>query len=253
MPGFVACRPESYHPFEDIALAHLQELGVRYVEIEVPAHDDIARVQADLQRYGLEASSLQGKLDVQRDDAAAQISQQMPAFEALGTKRMFLSVKAEDTPLDVVYRRLHAAGDVAQRHGVTLILETHPDLVTNAVVARQTFSAVAHPNVRMNFDTANVYFYNDGTTAVKELEPVLEFVGGVHLKDTDGGFHSWHFPALGEGVVDFPAVFRLLDSVGYDGPYTLEVEGIEGEEKTPDLARRRIADSVAYLRKIGRL
>ena len=112
---------------------------------------------------------------------------------------------------------------------------------------------VAHPIVRVNFDTANVYYYNRDVTAEDELLHVIDYVASVHLKDTDGGCESWHFPALGEGVVDFAACLERLKAVGYDGPYTLELEGIQGEDFTEELAKQRVEASVAYLKEIGLL
>ena len=73
----------------------------------------------------------------------------------------------------------------------------------------------------------------------------------LYLKDTDGGFESWHFPALGEGVVDFPACIQILEAAGFDGPLTLELEGIKGEAFTEQLAKDRVEASIAYLRQIG--
>ena len=64
-------------------------------------------------------------------------------------------------------------------------------------------------------------------------------------------FGAWHFPALGEGVVDFPACVKLLNRNEFSGPYTLELEGIEGEEMTPLLAKSRVEASLEYLRRIG--
>ncbi len=110
---------------------------------------------------------------------------------------------------------------------------------------------VAHPNVRVNWDTANVHYYNEGIDEIAELRKTLEFVGGVHLKDTNGGFHAWHFPVLGQGVVDYVAVFRILNEAGFHGPFTLELEGIEGVELDEEGSKAQVADSVAYLRRIG--
>ena len=67
---------------------------------------------------------------------------------------------------------------------------------------------VNHPNVRINFDTGNIYFYNQNTDVVAELRKIIDYVASVHLKETDGGYESWNFPALGKGVVDFPAVHQ---------------------------------------------
>lgn len=249
----IACRPHSYAPHVALAYEHLAALGIRHVEIEVPASEQLATTQAELQRHGLTASSLQGRCDLRRADVAMQIEAQMTAFQALGTRIMFVSVKAEDTPLDTVYGRLREAGEVAGAHGVTIVLETHPDLITNAGVARATMAGVGHPNVRINFDTANIYFYNHDVDVVAQLREVVEFVGAVHLKDTDGGYRNWHFPALGRGVVPFADVFELLDAAGFDGPCTLEIEGLEGETRTERLVCDRVAESVGYLRGLGRL
>ncbi len=252
-PSLIACRTASYAPFESLAHEHLARVGVRHVEIPVPAPERIDATRAALERHGLAASSLHGECDAARADIGEQVAAQMPAFAALGARLMFVSAQAGRTPLETVYDRLRQAGDVAGRHGVTIVVETHPDLATNGAIARQTMEAVRHPHVRVNFDTANVYYYNHDVDAVEELRRVVEFVAAVHLKDTDGGFQSWHFPALGRGVVDFPAIFAVLDEAGFDGPCTLEIEGLKGEARTEQMVCERIAESVEYLRRLGRM
>ena len=195
---------------------------------------------------------MHGECDLSRADIARQVADQMPAFAALGCSIMFVSARRGDLPPETAYARLREAGEVAAGHGVTIVLETHPDLITNADVALQTMRGVDHPHVRVNFDTANIYFYNRGVDGVAELRKIVPYVAAVHLKDTDGGYRHWHFPALGEGIVDFAGVFDVLDAAGFAGPCTLEIEGIEGEQKTAELVRRRIAQSVDYLRSLGR-
>lgn len=249
----IACRTASYAPFEALAYEHLAGVGVRHVEIPVPTSDSIDATRAELDRHGLSASSLHGECDVGRADVAAQVAAQMPAFAALGARYMFVSAQAGPVPLETVYDRLRQVGDVAADHDVTIVLETHPDLATNGVVARRTMEAVAHPRVRVNFDTANVYYYNREVDAVAELRRVVAFVASVHLKDTDGGYESWNFPALGRGVVDFPAIFAVLDEAGFAGPCTLEIEGLDGEARTERLVCDRIAESVGFLRRLGRM
>jgi inosose dehydratase len=251
--NIIACRTPSYAPFESLAYAHLAGLGIRYVEIPLPAADALEQERAALQRHGLMASSLHGECDVRRADTGAQIAAQIPILAALGTKILFVSVKAENTPLPTVYARLREAGEAAARHGVTIVLETHPDLITNAEVALATMRGVGHTNVRINYDTANIYFYNQDVDGVAELRRMAPYVGAVHLKDTDGGYRHWHFPAVGRGIVRFAEVFKILDGSGFAGPYTLEIEGIEGEPKTERLICDRVAESAGYLRGLGRL
>jgi inosose dehydratase len=86
-----------------------------------------------------------------------------------------------------------------------------------------------------------------------ELEKVKDLVRNVHVKDSRGGFEDWYFPAVGDGgAVDFGRVRAILDGVGYQGAYTIEIEGIGGEpEPGLEERQRRIARSVAHLRAQG--
>ncbi len=249
----ISCRTASYKGFADRAPAHLASLGIRYVEVIAPPPEDVDRLRDSLAEHGLKAATVHGQCDVSHAHCAEQVQAQLPVLDALGSQYLFVSCKAGDTPLDDVYGRLRAAGDVAATANVTIVMETHPDLVTNGDVALKTMQAVDHPNVRVNYDTANVYFYNEGADAVTELKKILAYVAAVHLKETNGAYRTWHFPALGRGIVDFPAIFRVLDNAGFTGPMTLEIEGIEGEPEDERTICDRIAESAGYLRALGRL
>lgn len=251
MKNPIACRLSSYGEFQDVAFEHLASLGVRHVELVVPPPAELPRVQRALAAHGLSASSLHGPCDVVRADVVDQVTSQLPAFQALDCRVYFASAKAGAEPLDRVHDRLRHIGDALAPHGIVLALETHPDLMTNADTALRTLRAVGHPNVRVNFDTANLYFYNHDIDAAAELRKLVHHVAAVHLKDTDGGYRHWHFPALGRGVVPFAEVFALLREHDFAGPLTLEIEGVEGETRTRALVQKRIAESVEFLRRHG--
>lgn len=236
-----------------VALEHIASLGLRHVEIVAPGPGELDATRAELGRLGLSASSVQAECDVSRADVARRIEQQLPILKALGAKYMFVSVKAGEVPLETAYGRLHEAGEAAAAQGVTIVMETHPDLITNAATALATMRGVNHPNVRVNYDTANIYYYNAGVDGVEELRRIVQYVASMHLKDTNGGYQTWNFPALGRGVVRFREVFDVLDRAGFTGPCTLEIEGIENEDRTERLVCDRIAESVGYLRGLGRL
>ena len=147
--------------------------------------------------------------------------------------------------------RLRRLADHARTRSVTVCMETHPPFGANADAAAATIGDVGSEGLRYNFDTANIYYYNDGADTVSELAKIVALVASVHLKDTDGGYHSPNFPELGRGVVDFPGVFELLGRHGFRGPYTMEVEGanVQGVDAAGRLAfLRRCMD---YLRSIG--
>ncbi len=142
-------------------------------------------------------------------------------------------------------------GDYASERGVCIALETHEGLTRNGKLARGLLDEVDHPAVGFNYDTGNIYFYNEGIDPAEDIKHVAERVIHVHLKDTRGGKNQWQFCALGEGRVNFPQVLAALDAAGYDGPYSLEIEGMEGEDLTREQHLERIVRSIEYLRKIG--
>jgi inosose dehydratase len=83
------------------------------------------------------------------------------------------------------------------------------------------------------------------------MKKILDYIEGVHLKDTNGIFNKWYFPTLGSGIVDFEKVRILLNNRRFYGPFTIEIEGIEGENLTLKQTLRRVEDSVDHLRDCG--
>jgi sugar phosphate isomerase/epimerase len=249
--NILACRPWSYGKYHQTAFAHLQKIGVQCVEIAVPKPNEIKKTLDELERYGLRATSLQGSFDVTDPQCAAKLKPQIASTVEMGAKILFLSVKRGELDKPAAYARLHEAGETGALYGVTIVMETHPDMITNADVAIETMRGVNHPNVRVNFDTANIYYYNQGVDGIAELKKGLEYVGAMHLKETNGTFNTWFFPAFGEGIVDFKEVFRLLNERKFYGPFTMEIEGVEGEDLNREQAEARVAKSVEHLRKLG--
>ncbi|MBN2448784.1 MAG: sugar phosphate isomerase/epimerase [Lentisphaeria bacterium] len=251
METIISCRTGVFGSVEN-ACRVLPTAGVRHAEVPPPRDGDYAalgRVAAD---HGITIASLATPLDLQSDTTVEAFLRVLDGAAQLGVGRTFVSAKAgADTPREQVVRRLQRLAEAAAQRGVTMCMETHPPLGTNGDTALRTLSEVDRPGLRFNFDTANIYYYNEGTDTVSELRKVAHLVGSVHIKDTDGGFRSGRFPPLGQGVVDFPGVFRLLGRVGFRGPYTLE---IEGNLVSPLDAAGRLAFLVScmeYLRRIG--
>lgn len=251
MKNILSCRPGSYGKYSSTAYEHLSKIGVKHVEIGVSSLEKAAETLAQLNGFGLSATSLQAPCNISDQNVAEQFRLQCQIASKLGAKVIFTSVHAGEMHRSLAYQRLRPVGDVAKEYGIVVAMETHPDMITNADVALQTMKGVNHPNIRVNFDTANIYYYNEGIDGVEELKKVIDYIGAIHLKDTNGKPKTWHFPALGEGIVNFKETFRLLNERGFYGPFTLEIEGIQGENLTLEQAQERVAKSVNYLREIG--
>lgn len=241
----------SYGKYQEAAWTHLPQIGVHYIFMPAPAPGEVDATRQKLKSHGLTPLVFRGSADLSKDTFVAELTPQLATCERMGVKYLFLSAKRGDAPKETAYARLRAAGEAARKYGVIIALETHPDLGTNGTVQVETMKAVHHPNIRVNFDTGNITFYNKDTTAVKELKKSIGCVATLELKDHSGAHETWEFPVLGGGSVDFPGVVALLREHGYAGPVTLEFEGTKGVELTQEQTLQAIADSVAYARSIG--
>lgn len=251
-PGLLACRFANYQEYESAAWTNLPSLGVTNVFMSVPAPDQVDAVIRRLKDHGLRPLVLRGDGDLSQTNGIDRLATQLATCERMGVRYLFLSVKRQGVDKEVIYDRLRQAGDIAARHHVTIALETHPDLCTNADLQRETMLRVHHPNVRINFDTGNIHFYNRDCDAAGELRKIIDYVATVEVKDHNGEFESWHFPALGKGIVKFPDVLAVLREHGYHGPITIEIEGIKGVHRNQAEVERDIAESVRYLHSITR-
>jgi L-ribulose-5-phosphate 3-epimerase len=92
---------------------------------------------------------------------------------------------------------------------------------------------------------------NDDVDPAEDIAEIADRVVHVHLKDTQGRKEEWKFCVLGEGRVKFPAILETLRKVGFKGPFSLEIEGISGEDLNREGHLERVRKSLNYLRGIG--
>jgi len=253
--NILSIRPGSFGKAAGRAYEEMQKIGLKYVEVCAGHPSKVPAEREKYEKFGIQAATISGRVDIQSEICAAKFEPHAVACQAAGADRMFVSVKADELDLRIAYARLYECGEVAKQYGVTICMETHPDLITNMEVALQTMKGVDHPNVRVNFDTANIYYYNEGIDGVEELKKILDYVEAVHLKETNGAPKTWYFPTFGDekGIVKWTETFGLLNGRGFHGPFTMEIEGCEGdaEKMEEDDYVKRVADSVEHLRGLG--
>lgn len=248
----LACRLSNYLEYQESAYTHLPALGIGHVFIHVPPAEQAETIQKQLARHGLKPVVMRGDADLSTETGLGRLAEQLRTCQKMEVKYLFLSVKRREATEQVIYERLRQAGEIAKQHGVIITLETHPEFGTNGDVQLKTMRRVNHPNVRINFDTGNIHYYNRGTDAPTELRKIIDYVATVEVKDHNGEFESWHFPALGRGKVNLAEVLRILREHGYAGPVTMEIEGIQGVRRNRREVEQDIADSAAYLRSLGK-
>src|SRR5262249_54853993 len=108
---------------------------------------------------------------------------------------------------------------------------------------------VARPNLRINFDPANLILYGSGEP-IPALRVLAPHVVSVHCKDGDwppagvpGALGSER--PLGKGAVGIPVFVKARRDMGFTGP-------VKVERECEDQTRRggEIADGVALLRSL---
>ncbi len=151
---------------------------------------------------------------------------------------------------DVIANLRELAGFAADC-GIRLALETHAGPTKNGKAARRFLDDVAHPNVGYNYDTGNIIYYNDDINPAEDIGEIARRVMHVHLKDTQGGKEEWKFCALGDGRVDFGKIVQALDAVDFRGPYSLEIEGLHGEDLNREACLQRLIKSLEHLKSVG--
>jgi L-ribulose-5-phosphate 3-epimerase len=132
--------------------------------------------------------------------------------------------------------------DYAATHGMTFCLETGQE---PAPMLLHFFHDVNRPNLRINFDPANMILYGSGEPA-PAFELLAGHVASVHAKDGDWPSAPLALGterALGQGSVNLPNFIATLKRCGYHG--TLHIEsGVHGEQQRWEY----LAGAASYLR-----
>jgi len=234
-----------------LALGRVKALGIPCVEINLGPDEDATAAKKLLADHGLRAATLTAPCPL-ADPTLCDIFEDYCAKAAtLGCSGIFTSVHAGKMPLEEAYALLRKIGDIGARNHVKIGMETHPDLCENGTKGAASMAAVAHPWVGINYDTANVYYYNEGINTVEEVAKEAQYVVSVHLKDTMGGYHDGNFPDFGKGVVDFAGVFGVLNGIGFTGPFTMELEGAGTTSSDAAEQEAHVRACVEHLRGLG--
>ena len=128
-------------------------------------------------------------------------------------------------------------------NGQFLLFETGQE---TPVTMLRCFETVGCDNLGINLDTANVILYGKANP-VDALEVFGKYVRNLHAKDgcwPTNGRELGKETAIGQGKVNFKALFAKLHELGYDSWVTIERE-IEGGQQLTDILAGR-----AYLQAI---
>jgi sugar phosphate isomerase/epimerase len=126
--------------------------------------------------------------------------------------------------------------DHAAANGQTFALETGQE---PAKVLLEFFNDTARPNLRINFDPANMILYGSGDP-IEALDILARHVVSVHAKDGDWppagvpGALGTEQP-LGQGSVGMERFIAKLKQIGYTNPVNIEREVPDHAQRLADI------------------
>ncbi|MFH6603870.1 sugar phosphate isomerase/epimerase family protein [Maribacter algicola] len=177
-----------------------------------------------------------------------------------GQRRPDLSI---DEGVGLAKECIEACLPLAERYGITLILENHykddfweyPEFAQKMDVFCQLVNSIEHQNFGVNYDPSNTFLA--GEDPLELLYRVSDRVVTMHASDrylTEGTIEDLRkeeggsigyakrlsHGEIGKGLNDYDAIFKELKRVGFDGWVSIE-DGVDGMEQ--------LERSVAFLRK----
>lgn len=152
--------------------------------------------------------------------------------------------------------------DVFEQEDVYFGLEVHPtEIAFDIASAQSAIDAVkGHPRFGFNYDPSHLGY--QGVDYVGFIRTFRDRIFHVHMKDaywsctpTRAGVFGghlewghpdryWDFRSLGRGSIDFEAIMRALNEIGYDGPLSVEWEDAKMDRE------HGATEAAAFVRKV---
>jgi inosose dehydratase len=257
----------------EVALDELAALGIRHVEpasvdkiFQHLVEEDFCDTRAAWLRNALAARrlaclSLSVHMDLTGPDAVDRFHRRLAFARNVGA-RCVNSIAGPAGKLEEFRKNIAAVADRARDLGVMIALENHGDLLDREQQVLDFIRELNHPAVRVNYDTGNAWYYSKGhINPVAELAMLAPVVAHVHVKTPKivDGLLRW--VALGDGILDLPALARVLKAqlpgvpVSYELSPRQRSREFEPRWRTPEVPplaeiRGMIRQSLQVLEKV---
>jgi sugar phosphate isomerase/epimerase len=261
MKNILACATQSYGKFSlERALQGIAGAGLEYVELaaiaghvehikpEEMGAKDVEALKELLKQNGLTAVSISGHCDLPSAEGARLFKARLELARQLGIKVVNTAAGKIETPEDEenFLENIRALADFAAEYGIVIALETHGGILGTAKQCRETLEWVGKSNVLINYDPANLVFY-EGLPPEPDIAEITDKIGHFHIKDKIGGKGEWDFPAIGTGTLDFAEMFGVLRKSGYNGIMSFELEFTPEGPPTAEDADEALRQSIAFV------
>lgn len=187
-----------------------------YVDFDESAFS--AKAATSLRRMiednGLTTQAVSTHMDLSDPDAAGMLKRRIGFAADLGAGRLITNA-GPSGGRQAVLRCLDAVLGDCEASRVVVALENPghgvDDLLPGRAAGVDFVAEVGSPFVRLNYDIGNVFTYShEAVRPEDDLFGRTDDIAHVHLKDVASTKDGWHFTAIGEGSIDYAAVWRRL-------------------------------------------
>ena len=124
--------------------------------------------------------------------------------------------------LDLITEGLLELANYAKGANVTVLLETHGDVVYKDDLA-YVMQHAGHPNVGLIWDIFNMWSVT-GEPPATVFETLKKYIRHTHIKDATKSGDKFNYVFIGKGVVPLEEALGALKASGYKGFYSFEWE-----------------------------
>ena len=183
---------------------------------------------------GLALRALSAHMDLGRAESAGKLLRRLDFAAAAGASILISNATTLERRA-TFEARLGGVLDAFASTGVTLAIE-NPGHGADALLpagqeSARIVAAIAHPNLRLNYDIGNALTYGGRKAdALDDLKAALPFSAHIHLKDVRESGADWVYCPIGEGAVNydhqvFGAIREAGIPVGIEHPIRLRRPG----------------------------
>jgi sugar phosphate isomerase/epimerase len=149
--------------------------------------------------------------------------------------------------LDLIKEGLRVLGDYANGSGVTVLMETHGDVVYTADILN-IMQDLNHPQTGLVWDMINMWSVTKETPA--QVYPKLKpYIRHTHIKDCRIKDGKIQYTLVGRGESPIFQVIDLLRNDGYQGYYSFEWEKLwHPEIEEPEVALPAYVSAMKYIK-----